>query len=60
MKEKTVMTTRTVQMERFSLTTSKPFETVLAALKAPVGRPDMAEFTKPTRAARTFSESEMP
>jgi len=52
------MTTRTVQMERFSLTTSKPFETVLAALKASVGRPDMAEFTKATRAAGTFAELE--
>ena len=52
------MTTRTVQMERFSLTTSKPFETVLAALKAAVGRPDMAEFTKAIRAARTFPELE--
>jgi uncharacterized protein (DUF302 family) len=57
-KEKRIMTTRTVQMERFNVTTSKPFEAVLAALKAAVGHPDMAEFTKATRGARTFAELE--
>jgi uncharacterized protein (DUF302 family) len=58
MKGKRIMTTRTVQMERFSVTTSKPFEAVLAALKAAVGHPDMGEFTKATRGARTFAELE--
>jgi uncharacterized protein (DUF302 family) len=58
MNEKRTMTTRTVQMERFSVTTSKPFEAVLAALKAAVGHPDMGEFAKATRGARTFAELE--
>jgi uncharacterized protein (DUF302 family) len=58
MKEKRTMTTLTVPMERFSVTTSKPFEAVLAALKSAVGHPEMAEFTKATRTARTFAELE--
>jgi choline dehydrogenase-like flavoprotein len=49
MKEGIVMTTRRVEVERFSLISSKPFEAVLTALKAAVGHPDMAEFPKATR-----------
>lgn len=52
------MTTRRVEMERFSLISSKPFQVVLAALKAPLGHPDMAEFAKATKSARTFAELE--
>src|SRR5579864_1649356 len=58
MKEKTVMTTRRIEVERFSLISSKPFQAVLAAIKAAVGRPDMAEFARATKAARTFGELE--
>jgi uncharacterized protein (DUF302 family) len=52
------MTTRRIEIERFSLISSKPFEAVLAALKAAVGHPDMAEFAKATKDARTFGELE--
>ena len=34
------MTIRKVEIERFSVTSSKPFEAVVAALEAAVGRPD--------------------
>jgi uncharacterized protein (DUF302 family) len=47
-----------VEIERFSVTSSKPFETVVAALKAAVGHPDMVEFAKTTKSARTFADLE--
>jgi hypothetical protein len=52
MKEKKLMTTRRVEMERFSLISSKAFQSVLAALESAVGDPDMAEFAKGTKSAR--------
>ena len=45
-------------MERFSVISSKPFEAVLAALKAAVGHPDMAEFAKAVKGEQTFAELE--
>jgi hypothetical protein len=50
------MTIRKVEIERFSVTSSKPFEAVVAALEAAVGHPDMLEFVKATNCARTFAE----
>jgi hypothetical protein len=58
MKEKIVMTTRKLEIERFSMISSKPFEAVLVALKAAVGHPDMAEFAKAVKNAQTFTELE--
>ena len=58
MKEKKIMTTRRIEIERFALISSSPFEAVLAALKAAVGHPDMAEFAKATKVTRTFAELE--
>src|SRR5216683_671308 len=58
MKEKIVMTTRRIEIERFSVISSKPFEAVLVALKAAVGHPDMAEFAKAVKGAQTFAELE--
>ncbi len=52
------MTIRKVEIERFSVTSSKPFEAVVAALEADVGHPDMVEFMKATQGARTFAELE--
>ena len=48
----------TVQIERFSLTSSLPFDEILAAIKAAVGHPDMVEFAKRTAAATRFPEFE--
>ncbi|EEF57998.1 DUF302 domain-containing protein [Pedosphaera parvula] len=50
------MAIRKVEIERFSVTSSKPFEAVVAALKASVGHPDMVEFANVTKTARTFAE----
>ena len=52
------MTIRKLEIERFSVTSSKPIEEVVAALKAAVGQPDMAEFAKATKGAQTFAELE--
>jgi uncharacterized protein (DUF302 family) len=52
------MTIGKVEIERLSVTSSKPFEAVVAALKAAVGHPEMGEFFKATRGARTFAELE--
>ena len=48
----------TVEVERFSLTSSRRFDEILAAIKGAVGHPDMVEFAKATAAARTFPEFE--
>jgi hypothetical protein len=47
-----------IEVERFSLTSSRPFDEVLASIKSAVGHPDMVEFAKTTAAARTFTELE--
>jgi uncharacterized protein (DUF302 family) len=47
---------RKIEIERFSLTSSKPFGEVVAAVNAGIGHPDMAEFTRSTHAARSFAE----
>jgi len=45
-----------IEVERFSLTSSKPFDQVVAALNAAIGHPDMAEFGKSTHEACSFAE----
>ena len=45
-----------IEIERFSLTSSKPFDQVVAALDASIGHPDMAEFGRSIHAARSFAE----
>lgn len=52
------MSVKKIEVERFSVTSSKPFEAVVAALEAAVGKPDMVEFAQATRAARTLGELE--
>lgn len=52
------MTIRKVEIERFTVTSSKPFEAVVAALETAIGHPDMVEFVKATQGARTFAELE--
>src|ERR1700738_2248543 len=44
-----------IEIERFSLTSSKPFDQVVAALNAAIGHPDMAEFGRFTHQARSLS-----
>ena len=45
-----------IEIERFSITSSKQFDQVVAALDATIGHPDMAEFGKSTHEARSFAE----
>jgi len=52
------MTIAKIEVERFSLTCSKPFDAVVAALKSAVGQPDMVEFFNATRAANSFPDLE--
>src|SRR5882757_9621027 len=48
----------TVEVERFSLTSSRPFDKILAAINAAIGHPDMVEFAKTTAVARAFPQFE--
>ena len=50
------ISTRRFEIERFSVTTSMPFEAVVAALKDAVGRLDLVEFAKASKQAGTFAE----
>jgi uncharacterized protein (DUF302 family) len=52
------MTTRRIEIERFSVISSKPFEAVVAALQAEVGHPDMAEFGRAIKRAQTSPDFE--
>ena len=52
------MSIKKLEIERFSLTTSKPFETVVAALKAGVGRLDLVEFAKASHSPDSFAQLE--
>jgi len=52
------MPIRRVEIERLTVISSKQFEAVVAALEAAVGHPNMAEFMKESRRARTFEELE--
>jgi uncharacterized protein (DUF302 family) len=47
---------RKIEIERFSLTTSKAFDEVIAGVNAAIGHPDMAEFGRSTHEARSFAE----
>src|SRR6202158_4346896 len=50
------MSIRRFEIERFSVTSSMPFEAVVAALKDAVGRLDLGEFARASKQAGTFAE----
>ena len=52
------MTIRKVEIERFSVTSSKPFESILQKLEAQIGHPDMNAFVKAVTAAESYGELE--
>jgi uncharacterized protein (DUF302 family) len=52
------MTIAKIEVERFSLTSSKPFDAVVAMLRSAIGQPDMIEFFKATRATNDFRDLE--
>jgi uncharacterized protein (DUF302 family) len=47
---------RKIEIERFSLTTSKRFDEVIRSVNAAIGHPDMAEFGRSTHEAHSFAE----
>ena len=49
---------RKVDMERFSVTSSKPFDAVVAAIKTSIGHPNMAALWQATQRATTAAELE--
>jgi uncharacterized protein (DUF302 family) len=47
---------RKIEVERFTLSSSKSFDQIVAALNSAVGHPDMAEFWKATHRAQSDAE----
>jgi uncharacterized protein (DUF302 family) len=50
------MQTREVNMRRWSITSPKPFEVVVASVEEAIGRPNMGEFAAKMAAAKTYEE----
>jgi uncharacterized protein (DUF302 family) len=50
------MKTRQVNMQRWSTTSQKPFEAVVAAVEEAIGRPNMVEFVAKMTAATSYEE----
>ena len=50
------MEVRTVNVQRWSIVSQKPFENVVAAVEAAIGRPNMSEFAEDIAAAATYPE----
>ena len=53
---KSEMQTNQVNVQRWSITSRKPFDAVLAAVEEAIGRPNMVEFAAKVAAATTFEE----
>jgi uncharacterized protein (DUF302 family) len=53
-----LMSIREVQVQRFSVVTTQPFDTVVARIDQQIGHPDMAAFRKSLSAAQTQAEME--
>lgn len=52
------MAIRHISVERLTLTSAAAFESVVAALEAAVGRPDMGDFRRAMAAAKSYAEME--
>ena len=46
-----------IEVERYSLIASRPFDEILAAMRDAIGHADLVEFAKRTAAAPTFADS---
>jgi uncharacterized protein (DUF302 family) len=53
-----MVSTQRFEVERFTVISAKPFDTVLAALRAAIGNPDMAVFAGAMRSASTLAQLE--
>jgi len=47
---------RKIEIERFVITSSRPFDQVVQVLDAAIGHPDMVEFGRSTHEVRSFAE----
>ena len=47
---------RKVEMERFTVISARPFDEIVAAIKASIGNPNMAEFVKSTQEAKSAAD----
>ncbi len=52
------MATKQIDVQRFSVTSSKSFGTVVKALEGAIGHPDMSAFRKNIASAKTFADVE--
>ena len=52
------MARRQITVQRLSITSAKPFDSVVAAVNAAVGHPDMGEFEKRIAVAKTYDDME--
>jgi uncharacterized protein (DUF302 family) len=50
------MQTRQVTVQRWTIISHKPFDAVVAAVEAGIGKPNMSEFATRTAAASTFED----
>ncbi|HZW94708.1 MAG TPA: DUF302 domain-containing protein [Candidatus Eremiobacteraceae bacterium] len=50
------MQTRQVSVQRWTIISHKPFDAVVAAVEAAIGRPNMSEFAARTAAATTYQD----
>src|SRR5271169_6224942 len=50
--------TRKIEVERFSLVASKPFDEVVATINAAIGHPDMGDFWRSSRQTGSAAELE--
>jgi len=46
-------------MERFTVISARPFDEIVAAIKASIGNPNMAEFVKSTQEAKSATDLEV-
>jgi uncharacterized protein (DUF302 family) len=54
--KETNMQTRQVNVQRWSITSAKPFDVVVASVEEAIGRPNMIEFTANMTGAKNFEE----
>ncbi len=50
------MQTRQINMQRWSITSQKPFDAVVAAVEGKIGRPNMGEFVAKMTAPKNYEE----
>jgi len=50
--------TKKIEIEEFTLSSSKPFDEIIAALKAALGQPDITAFWRSTHRAQSITELE--